>query len=200
MSAEQFKQALQHLLPTGYAWPRDADSVLMRLLAGIAASFDDLHTLIDQATVEWLPHLTETRLDEWEEATGLPDGCFGNNQSVQARRGRVLARLRGPQGVYSDCSPACLGALEAVCVNLGYQAYARYNTPFRVGRDRAGDRVGQLDGLLHVVVNASSSLFRCGQDRVASRLEIRPPDATQMACYLQKVAPARFELVVTYDA
>lgn len=198
MSAEQFKQALQHLLPTGYAWPRDADSVLMRLLAGIAASFDDLHTLIDQAAVEWLPHLTETRLDEWEEATGLPDGCFGNNQSVQARRGRVLARLRGPQGAYSDSSPACLGALEAVCTNLGYQADARYNTPFRCGRDRVGARVGQLDGVLYVIVKANSAPFRVGRNRVNDRLELRPPESTEMACYLRKVTPARYQLVVVY--
>jgi hypothetical protein len=60
--------------------------------------------------------LTETRLDEWEEATGLPDDVSATTSRCGAAR-PVLARLRGPQGAYSDSSPACLGALEAVCTN-----------------------------------------------------------------------------------
>jgi len=197
---DKFLQALQHLLPTGYAWPRDADSTWMRLLAGVAASLGELDAVTTPATQQWLPHATVTRLAEWEDVVGLPDQCFGPNQTVEARRGRVLSRLRGPSGYYDDSSPAALAAIENICSNLGFPATARYNHPFRCGRDRVGRRVGQLDGLLHVTLNASSEPFRVRQNRVGDRLQDRPPGSVELACYLEKCVPARYELVVSFTA
>ncbi|MCU7371551.1 DUF2313 domain-containing protein [Paucibacter sp. O1-1] len=195
---DKYGQALQHLLPTGYAWPRDPDSVLMRLMGGMAAAFGDLDALTEAATVAWRPQATNTRLEEWEEAVGLPDDCFGPTQTYTSRQARVLAKLRGPIGAYPDSSPASLGGLESVCEQLGYPAEARYNTPFRCGRDRAGQRLGQLDGQLHLLVTASASLLRVGQARVGDRLIDRPADLVQLSCYLQKTVPARFELNVVF--
>jgi hypothetical protein len=38
----KFWQALATLLPTGYAWPREPSSTLMRVLLGVALAFDNL--------------------------------------------------------------------------------------------------------------------------------------------------------------
>ena len=193
----KFSQALAHLLPQGAAWPRDAGSVWMRLIGGLAAAFDELHGFTQQAVAEWQPHSTHTRLAEWEEAVGLPDGCFGATQTEPARKTRVLARLRGFQGVYADSSPASLGAIEAFCLGLGYTVVARYNTPSRVGRDRVGSRLGRLDGRLHVIAAVTSVPSRCG-DRVTARLVVHLPDVSEMACALDRVVPARFALNMVF--
>lgn len=195
---DKFQQALAALLPQGYAWPRDPSSTLMRLLAGSAAALKEFDAVTTQATVEWLPQATKARLAEWEDAVGLPDQCFGPSQTVDARRGRVLSRLRGPSGYYSDSSPACLGALEAICINLGYPAQATYNYPFRCGRDRIGRRLGQLDGRLYVRMTVQSTRFRVKVNRSKDRLVARPPEVAELACYLQKYAPARFQLNVIF--
>lgn len=196
---DKYGQALQHLLPTGYAWPRDPDSVLMRLMGGLAAAFGDLEALTEAATVAWRPQATRTRLHEWESATGLPDACFGSIQTVDARRGRLLSRLRGPSGFFPDSSPASLRSIENMTANLGYPSVARYNTPFRCGRDRVGHRLGRLDGKLYVTLQASSTLFRVSRSRAGDRLIDRPASAISLACYLQKYVPARFELNVIFE-
>ena len=194
----KFAQALAYLLPTGYAWPRAPESVLMRVLGGIAASFSEQDEFISNTARQWLPHATNTRLPEWEDATGLPDACFGAIQTFEDRQARLVARLRGPQGHYTDSSPAAVGALEAVCANLGYAAEVRYNTPFRVGRDRVGRSLGQLDGQLYALVSTPAEPLRVGIGRVGSRLVKRQPGVAEMACYLEKCAPARFQLNVIF--
>lgn len=192
-----FEQALAHLLPQGAAWPRDAQSVWMRLLAGVAANFAELHDWTLQATREWLPQATRTRLAEWEAATGLPDPCLGPLQEPEARRAAVLARLRGYQGVYADSSPAALGGIQAFINALGVPAQVHYRSPLRVGRDRAGHRLGSNDGRLYVLLaNGTVTRFRVRTNRVGQRLATRPAGAAQLACALEAVVPARFEIVV----
>lgn len=179
----KFHQALAHLLPTGWAWPRDPDSVLMCVLRGMAGAFGELHDYTDATAADWQPHRTVRRMAEWEEAVGLPDTCGAAEQTEEARRAVLLARLRGPTLAYSDSSPAAPGAIEAVCAALGYTATVHYNLPFRVGRNRCGQRLGHLDGRLYVTVTAEA------------------PSAVSHAaleCCLARIVPARYEPVVIY--
>ena len=194
----KFAQALAYLLPQGAAWPREPGSVLMRVLQGMAGMFEQLHAYTQRAAFEWMPHATRTRLEEWEEATGLPDPCFGPLQAFEARRSRLLARLRGPSAFYFDSSPAAPGSIEAVCLNLGLVAQVRYNAPFRCGRDRVGHRVGQLDGKLYVLIQAWNTVFRVGRQRVGQRLIERPAALAELVCALTRYVPARFELHVIF--
>jgi uncharacterized protein YmfQ (DUF2313 family) len=171
----------------------------LKILGGLAGALHEHHAWTQQATLEWLPHGTHTRLEEWEAATGLPDPCFGPTQTMEARRGRLLSRLRGPSGFYADSSPSALGAIETVIANMGFSATAHYNTRFRCGRDRTGRRLGRNDGVLHVMVDAPSTPFRVGTSRVGRRLIEVPPDVSEMHCALEKYVPARFELVLTFN-
>lgn len=174
-----FEQALAHLLPPGAAWPRDPASVWMRLLAGLAATLDEHHQVVQQTAREWLPQLTHTRLAEWEAATGLPDGCAATTLTEEQRRGAVLARLRGYLGPYDDSSPAAPGVIADYCAELGHpEATVTYNYPFRCGHNRVGDRLGVLDGKLWV---------RISGDADAQAL---------LQCALERVVPARFAIHV----
>lgn len=193
----KFWQALASLLPTGFAWPRDPASTLMRVIRGIAASFSELDDFIRLTVYQWQPNQAVTRLAEWEESTGLPDACFGTNQDYATRRKLLLARLRGPVLAYADSSPASPGALVALCAWLGYAATVQYNTPFRVGM-RCGQRLGALDGVLYVTVTIQSTPFRVGVSRVGDRLLQGTLNGGELACYLRRVAPARYSLNVIF--
>lgn len=193
---DPFYQSMTYLMPVGYAWPRDPSSTLMRVLQGMAGAFGELHRWTHRSATEWLPHMTVTRLGEWETALGLPDPCFGPLQSYADRRARVLARLRGWQGAYGDSSPASVGAIEAFIANMGYEGRAAYNTPFRVGRDRVGRRLGVLDGRLHVHIPIVSDPMRVGVGRVGDRLIGRPITVSELVCALEHRVPARFNLNV----
>lgn len=198
-SQDAHLQALQALLPTGFAWPRDSNSTLMRLLLGLAGSLAELDALIDQAGVEWLPQDTATRMDEWESSVGLPDRCVLADATLDERRSAVMLRLRGIPRPYPDSSPAAPGAIAAAIAVYGYQAEVRYNAPFRCGRDRCGRRLGRLDGRLWILLVGQSEPFRCGRDRVGTRLYKRPRSAYALACYIQDKLPARFRLMAQFQ-
>lgn len=194
---EKFWQALAALLPTGYAWPRDPNSTLMRVIKALAHGFHELHEFSRMTVFQWQPHQTVTRLAEWEEATGLPDACFGVSQDMATRRKLLLARLRGLALDYTDSSPISPGGLEVICAWLGYQAVVRYNTPFRCGM-RVGRRLGSLDGKLWVTVTIQSTRFRVGVSRVGERLRSGTLNGGELACYLQRVVPARYSVNVIF--
>ena len=194
----KFWQALAALLPQGFAWPRDPDSTLMRVMRGIAGSFHELHEFARMTAFQWMPHNTITRLAEWEEACGLPDTCFGTNQDEPLRRKLLLARLRGPVLSYFDSSPSAPDAIVAICAWMGYVATVRYNTPFRCNVNRVGDRLGALDGRLWVTVAIQSTPFRVGVSRVGDRLLQGTLNGGELACYLQRVVPARYAVNVVF--
>lgn len=193
----KFWQALAALLPTGFAWPRDPNSTLMRVVKARAEGLGQLHEFTRMTAAQWQPHQTVTRLAEWEESTGLPDACFGTNQDEPTRRKLLLSKLRGPVLEYADSSPASPGALEAICAWLGYQAVVRYNTPFRCGM-RVGRRLGALDGKLWITVTIQSTRFRVGVSRVGERLRSGTLNGGELACYLQRVVPARYSVNVIF--
>lgn len=194
---DKFLQALSYLLPTGFAWPREPGSVLMRVLRGVAGNFDELHRFTLMTMRLWLPHQVAKRLAEWEEACGLPDKCAGTQQTDADRRRLLLARLRGIELAYDDSSPAAPQAIADLCAMLGYTAVVRYNTPFRVGLNRTGDRLGRLDGILHVRVSVGRTPLRVGIGRVGDRLVTIEQDMAPLLCYLQRIVPARFSINVS---
>lgn len=195
---EKFLQALAYLLPTGFAWPRDPSSTLMRVLRGVAGAFDELHRFTLECVRQWQPHTAVTRLAEWEEAVGLPDPCFGPEQTPALRRSLLLARLRSQELAYSDSSPAATGSIEAMCAALGYTVEVFYNLPFRVGANRVGDRLGALNGVLHVRVTVAVEPFRVGLNRVGDRLVRTAQDLGPLECYLRRIVPARYAIDISY--
>ena len=197
---DKLLQALVQLLPTGFAWPRHPDSVLMRWLRGLAGAHAELLDFIRATIAQWMPHLTTLRMGEWEDACGLPDECFGPEQTEAARRAVLLSKMRGLQLPYIDSSPAAPGVLEAICLEIGYTVRVVYNTPFRVGRNEVGDRLGALDGQLYVFAKTAVEQFRVGVNEVGDRLVATETDLWPLLCFLRKIVPARYEVVVLYES
>jgi uncharacterized protein YmfQ (DUF2313 family) len=198
---DQFSQSLSALLPRGYAWPRHPDSVLMRVMDGLSASHRELYEFTLSTVQQWLPQTTGTRLAEWESATGLPDLCFGFNQSLESRRSMLMERLRGVQGEYEDSCPGSPAAIASSIEAMGHSAAVVYNKPMRVGRSRVGGRLGALDGRLHVTVTLGTAAlpFRVGRSRVGSPLVDLSDQGNLISCFLKRIVPARFEINLVFE-
>lgn len=192
---DKLLQAFVQLLPAGFAWPRHPDSVLMRWLRGLAGTHAELLAFIRSTIRQWIPHLTTLRLSEWEEACGLPDPCFGPDADEDARRRSILTKLRGLELPFRDSSLAAPHVLKTLCESLGYSVDIFYSTPFRVGH-KSGRSLGDLDGKLRILADTTTSTFRVGSNVVGDRLFETHDDLFLLLCYLRKVAPARFEIVV----
>lgn len=167
---------------------------------GVSASHRELYDFTHSTVRQWLPQSTGTRLAEWEAATGLPDMCFGFNQTVEDRQAMLLARLRGVQLEYEDSCPGAPGAIVAAIAALGYASTVSYNTPARVGKARVGGRLGALDGRLHITVTLGTppEPFRVGASRVGAALVDRTDQGPLISCYLKRIVPARFEINLVF--
>ena len=108
-------------------------------------------------------------------------------------------QLRGPELPESDSSAAAPAVIQTAAAELGFDVDVHYNTPLRVGLARAGSRLGALNGVLHVVVNAASSPLRAGLARVGDRLVNRTLPEADLACHLERLVPARFSINIVYD-
>lgn len=170
LQTNKFWQSLVALLPTGFAWPRDPSSTLMRVFRGFAVALAEHHAFAQSTALDWLPHRTVTRLAEWEEACGLPCDCLGTEQTVDLRQGMLLATLRGASLTYLNSSPAAPGAIVGLAAGMGYQARVVYNTPMRVGLGLVGQPLGSLDGVLQVVVTVPQQPMRVGLGAVGQSL------------------------------
>lgn len=116
LTAADYREQFQSLLPPGPAWPRDTDVYTTRLFAGLAEEFTRVDYRAQQLIEEADPRTTFELLPDWERAAGLPDGCVsssGTELSTAQRRDALVGRLT----MLGAQSPAYFVALAA---SLGY--------------------------------------------------------------------------------
>ncbi len=173
---QQFYRALKQLLPTGWAWPTDPLSNVQRTIRGIAGLFADQHRAVNDEFNEGLPHKTTTRIDVWEQATGLPDSCLGFAPSLVSRRQAITARLQAPHAglTYDNSSSGAPATLAVICNNAGFNVAIEPYNPFRAGH-RCGGRLGR-NGRITVLDKSQGG---------------RP-----LRCLLNRIVPARFALSI----
>lgn len=93
LSADDYTQAAQALLPRGALWTRDADAILTDVLAALAAEFARVdgraQDLVDEANAA----TTSELLSDWERVFGLPDDCVTTPQTVDQRRAALEVKM-----------------------------------------------------------------------------------------------------------
>lgn len=194
----RYRASLARLMPQGLAWPKSKGSVQGAWLDAQAEQLNEFETYTYRIIEQWWPHQTCTRVMEWAKATGLPDQCFPNADEIGLRT-QMLGRLRGVANLpYDDSSPAAPDYIKALCAAIGYNVEVWYNCPFRVGRNKVGQRLGALDGVLNVQVVRVCEPFRVGESRVGRRLVECTQDSQDLICYLKRIVPARFEIRVIF--
>jgi len=206
---DEYAIALSNLLPSGIAWPRWPDSVLMKVIYGLAGIMGWADgRAADLLERESDPRLTVEMLDSWERAWGLPDPCYPAPTSIAERQKALVLRM------------TLLGAQSIefflwVASYLGYSITITEYRPFMVGIDRCGDnRVIQADGSLSdwpcqignptmrfvwTVHYKSSKLvwFRAGSGQAGIDPHLRIERAGPLECMFSRWAPAHS--LVLYD-
>jgi uncharacterized protein YmfQ (DUF2313 family) len=134
-TAEDYTAAARALLPRGRVWSDDPDSVQMRVLSGLALSFQRSDEAANDLLVNSRPGSNVDLLEEWEASLGLPDPCGGPDQTVQQRQAQVLARFIGGGGQNRQ-------RFIDFAATLGFAITIVNYAPFRCGASGAGDPVG----------------------------------------------------------
>lgn len=101
--------AMQALLPTGPALPREPGTPFHALLGALAG---ELATVLGRARAlrdEADPRAADELLADWERVAGLPDPCLGAAPTVAQRRARLVQQLTEARGQ----SPAFFVGLAA---------------------------------------------------------------------------------------
>jgi uncharacterized protein YmfQ (DUF2313 family) len=93
LTAGDYLQHLQELLPRGPAWPRDDEAVTTRMLAAVAAELARVDLRVDNLIAEADPRTTIEMLADWERLFGLPDECLPEASTVAERRGRLVQKM-----------------------------------------------------------------------------------------------------------
>lgn len=208
---DSYAEAFASLLPQGIAWPRESQSVLMRVVKGIG----QIWGFVDSRAADLLeresdPRLTVELLPEWERAWGLPDPCFGEPISIADRQKMLVMKM------------TLLGAQSraffvAIAGFIGYTITIREYAPFMAGVSMCGDTSHQnlLSGgdafhmrwqigapemrfYWNVQVGAVRlTWFRCTSGQAGIDPHLRIAIATDLECLLRRYKPAHTE--VTFD-
>jgi uncharacterized protein YmfQ (DUF2313 family) len=91
---DEYQHAISALLPQGIAWPRWPDTVLMRVVHGLAGimGYAD-NRVADLLERESDPRQTVEILDWWERAWGLPDPCYTGPSTIGERQKALVMRM-----------------------------------------------------------------------------------------------------------
>jgi uncharacterized protein YmfQ (DUF2313 family) len=130
---EDYAVAMQALLPQGQAWPRDEDSVLMKVVKGLTRIWGDFEKRAsDLLEQESDPRITYELLPDWERNWGLPDPCYEAPLTFGERQRALIMRMTMIGG-------ASRQFFIDVAASIGYTiTIAEYRT-FVCGMDRCGD-------------------------------------------------------------
>ena len=191
-NADDYKEQLKKLSPTGLAWPTDDDSNWVKLLGALAVEYARVDERACNLIEESLPDTTVELLPNWERIAGLPDECSGLGESIQIRRLNLISKLRqrGGQSIayYTDVAKA-----------LGYTVKISEPRPFRVDKNRAGDALyGEnwpfafiVESPLNTVVYFRTNFSTVGEPLAAWGNE-------RLECIINKLKPAHTKAFFIY--
>lgn len=194
LTAADYLAQLQALLPQGFAWPRQADAALTKLLLAWADEMARIDgravDLVDEAD----PRTTAELLADWERVAGLPDPCvaaLGVSQTAAQRRAALVAKLTTIGGQ----SAAYYIALAA---SLGYTITVTEFSPFQAGSD-AGDALTN-DGWRFVwQVNApEASIVEFAAGRSSAGEPLRAWGNELLECVINRLRPAHTHVLFAY--
>jgi len=207
----EYAYALADLLPQGIAWPRDEQSIIMRVVYGLAGIWG----FVDGRAADLLeresdPRKTIELLPDWERNWGLPDPCYAGPNTIEQRQKALVARMTMMGGqsrqFFIDFAKF-----------LGYDISITEYRPFMIGIDRCGDnRPLYADGSLgdwpaqigpdwmrycwtvHVH-NVPLIWFRVTKSQCGVDPHLTIPLAIDLECVIRRWKPANTEVVFDYS-
>lgn len=194
-TAEQYRQQLRGLLPSGPAWDPELVPEIELVLQGVALEFSRLEGRAVDLLNEMDPSGVSELVPDWEAVMGLPDACLGPNPAFEDRRLAVRRRLFEVGGQ----TPAYF--IE-IAVSQGYPnaTITEHRAP-RMGRSRFGSaHFGTWGAQFMWTLNTGSRQKkgrRFGVSYWGERFGVNPGNALE--CLIRRPAPAHTVVHINYD-
>lgn len=193
-NADQYVRQQQSLLPPGAAWSRDPGSTLTAVLRIFADTWARLHNRALDMLEEADPRTTLEILSEWERVAGLPDPCFGTEQTIQERRAALVSKLTARGGQSRDY-------FIQVARALGYEVTTTEYRPFRADLSSAEDPCCDDEWWFVLQINAPETTIReFAADISFAEEPLRKWGNEPLECTIQRYAPAHTIVKFTYGA
>jgi uncharacterized protein YmfQ (DUF2313 family) len=132
------------LLPQGLAWPKETDSLLVKVVRGLCEYWG----FVDSRAADLLERESDPRttidvtlpngerdglLPEWEKAWGLPDPCFPSATTITERQNMLVLFMTWMGGQSRDYFK------RVARFSTGYEITIGEFAPFMCGISRVGD-------------------------------------------------------------
>jgi uncharacterized protein YmfQ (DUF2313 family) len=201
-SAGDLAPVLYDLLPQGAAWRSpdgaafEAASRMGAFLRALAGDMATLYRRIFDLTQESTASTVAESLDDWEAEFGLPDPCFGDDQTVAQRMRALVMKVRS-QGTITP------GDFIMLAAGAGYEITIREPRPFAFGFSQTGweDSTGEAVAFFWFVrvsgAGARNFEFGTSQTGIHSLLDIAR--VTDLECLFRALAPAWTRPVFDYS-
>ncbi len=154
-------------LPPGWAWTRDADSNVARLLTPLAAEQVRFEQAAESMLAEATPSTSAQLLPDYERVLG-PDPCLAATSAATYQERRSSVHLR-----WTRTGGAARRDFIALAAVLGYAITIDEFSPSRAGRMRAGQQLRGQRAQWTWRINLPRTnvvRFRAGVSRAGERL------------------------------
>ena len=194
-TAEQYRDQLRALLPSGPAWDPELVPEVGLILTGVSQEFARLEARAVALLNEMDPAGVNELVADWEKVMGLPDACLGLNPAFEDRRLAVRRRLVEVGGQHR-------GYFLDIAVSQGYPdaSITEFRAP-RMGRSRFGtSHFGTWQAQFMWVLNTGGRQRlgrRFGVSFWGERFGANPGNALE--CLLRRPAPAHTVVHINYD-
>ena len=187
ITTDEYRGAVQALLPPGRAWTRRVGSTLANVCAAIGDCLFVVHTLYALfLDVESDPAQARQLLPDWETDFGLPDSCSPSSPTIPQRRAALLSKIAASPGGQSAAY------FIAVVAALGYTITVTTWDTFQLtgGRPFGSPLVSQSWRFAWQVNAPSISVSRFTLGQSAFGEPFWAINGTECECRLRKLAPA----------
>jgi uncharacterized protein YmfQ (DUF2313 family) len=133
LTEDEWTRMLLDLVPVGWAWPREPDTVIMRFWSAVAIEPTRIQGRDCDLLAESYPCGAEELLDEWEAAVGLPNECTELVTWTVAERQALVCAWLSMQGGQSRAYFIWLAALFGYTITID-----EHIPPARAGQAEAG--------------------------------------------------------------
>ena len=202
MTLKEHVDALAGNLPSGRVWaPKVAhESNLNRFLLGWASTYEAIDQTINRFINQSIPPDTTDFLSEWEDALGIPDGCFAAETDPDRRRRNIRIKLAVLAGISTAQNFIDLAALFgfSISVSSGID-----HVPVAQGGYETKTPVLNIPADFSNVVDARFTMVVVETSPDATSFVYDYPipfttaDKSTMECLFRKLAPANSRVLFT---
>ena len=194
LGIEQYHRQLLSLLPRGKAWPKEAGTVISRLLRAEASQLAEIDRVAVGLLNEFLPNLTFDLLEEWEQSVGLPDACTDLGSTIQQRRAAVVNKVVSRLDTNSD-------TYVRIGREFGIEITVDEHDQARAANDSALDTSnGRWRNVWWVTIPTSSPPRRFDVLSDVNTPLLVVERNTELECRLRAASPGHTELHTVYTA